>query len=109
MLKKGVTIVKFTRPASAMRVVLAAVEQGIQTKREIAEDVKLSHGKVDSALRNLAYIGAIVRSTDSMGRSIYTSPGRIRNIAPCLMGVRSIFDVATAIENSLQNVNTRKD
>jgi hypothetical protein len=108
MLKKGVTLVKFTRPASAMRVCLMAVENDQRSKNEIVEYTKLSRGKVDSALRNLAYIGAIVRMEDAQGRSVYQLPGRLGRVAPCLMGVRSIFDVSTAVDTKAL-VNTRKD
>ena len=108
MLKKGVTLVKFTRPASAMRLCLMAVENDQRNKTDIIEYTKLSRGKVDSALRNLAYIGAIIRREDSQGRSVYQLPGRLGPVAPCLMGVRSIFDVSTAVDTR-NLVNTRKD
>ena len=108
MLKKGVTLVKFTRPASAMRVCLQAVENDCRSKTEIMKYTKLERGKVDSALRNLAYIGAITRREDQQGRSVYQLPGRLGPVAPCLMGVRSIFDVSTAVDTRIV-VNTRKD
>lgn len=109
MLKKGVTIVKFTRPASAMRVVLMAVENGKTSRREIQSETKLDKGKVESALKNLAYIGAIIREVDRNGRSVYGLPGRIGKVAPCLMGVRSIFDVVTTVENQMSSTPGRTD
>ncbi len=108
MLKKGVTLVKFTRPASAMRLCLMAVENNQRNKTEIMKYTKLDRGKVDSALRNLAYIGAIIRREDAQGRSVYQLPGRMGAVAPCLLGVRSIFDVSTAVDTQTL-VNTRKD
>jgi hypothetical protein len=93
MLKKGQTTVKFTRPASAMRVVLSAVEAGNHAKHEIATYTKLDAGKVKSALLNLCFIGAVVRTSDELGRSVYHTPGQYRGTAQCLKGVRSIFDV----------------
>ena len=107
MLKKGVTIVKFTRPASAMRAVLMAVENGSVNRHEIQEYTKLDKGKVESALKNLAYIGAIIREVDRNGRSVYGLPGRIGKVAPCLMGVRSIFDVATTVDDSMGQHSNR--
>lgn len=102
MLKKGVTLVKFTRPASAMRLCLQAVENDQRYKDDVMKYTKLNRGKVDSALRNLAYIGAIIRTTDKQGRSVYQLPGRIGAIAPCLLGIRSIFDVSTDFEKQCQ-------
>ena len=92
MLKKGQPV-KFSRPMSTMRVVLMAVEQGYQYRHDILKETKLKQGQVNSALWNLTYIGAVVRETDKEGRSIYILPGTLRKVAPCLMGVRSIFDV----------------
>lgn len=109
MLKKGVTHVKFTRPASAMRVVLMAVENGATHKRQIQTETKLDKGKVESAIRNLCYIGAIVRSEDDMGRSVYGLPGRVGKVAACWMGVRSVFDVATNVNNQMSSIPGRTD
>lgn len=109
MLKKGVTIVKFTRPASAMRVVLMAVENGAASRQDIQRATKLSVGKVESAIKNLAYIGAIIRTVDRNGRSEYGLPGRQGPVAPCWMGVRSVFDVATSVEDCLQSTPGRTD
>mgnify|MGYP003608635447 CR=1 FL=1 len=109
MLKKGVTHVKFTRPASAMRVVLMAVENGKTSRREIQTETKLDKGKIESALKNLAYIGAIIRTVDKNGRSVYGLPGRFGSVAPCWMGVRSVFDVATSVEDCLQSTPGRTD
>jgi hypothetical protein len=78
---------------STMRVVLMAVEQGSQYRHEIVVETKLKVGQVSSALYNLTFIGAIVRQTDAEGRSVYLIPGRHYGVAPCLLGVRSIFDV----------------
>ena len=92
MLKKGQPV-KFSRPMSTMRVVLMAVEQGHQYRHDILKETKLKQGQVNSALWNLTYIGAVMRETDKEGRSIYILPGMLRRVAPCLMGVRSIFDI----------------
>ena len=78
---------------STMRTVLLAVEQGHQYKYEITKETKLKQGQVNSALWNLTFIGAVMRDTDKEGRSVYLLPGKIYRIAPCLMGVRSIFDI----------------
>lgn len=92
MLKKGQPV-KFSRPMSTMRVVLMAVEQGHQYRHDILKETKLKQGQVNSALWNLTYIGAVMREADTEGRSIYVLPGMLRKVAPCLMGVRSIFDI----------------
>ena len=92
MLKKDQPV-KFSRPMSTMRVVLLAVEQGHQYRHEITAETKLKQGQVNSALWNLTFIGAVVRDVDREGRSVYLLPGKIYRVAPCLMGVRSIFNV----------------
>jgi len=92
MLKKGQPV-KFSRPMSTMRVVLLAVEQGYQYRHEITSETKLNPGQVNSALWNLTFIGAVVRDVDKEGRSVYLLPGKIRKVAPCLLGVSSIFNV----------------
>jgi hypothetical protein len=93
MLKKG-QLIKFTKPVSTMRTVFEAVEQGSETRLEIAALTNLAHGQIRSALFNLTFIGAIKRYQDEQGRSRYTIPGRmVGPVAPCLKGVRSIFDV----------------
>lgn len=109
MLKKGVTAVKFIRHESAMRQVLSAVEIGHMTKREVQEACGLEMGKVDAALRNLAFIGAVMRTNDSQGRSVYSAPGRVVGVAKCLCGVRSIFDVATTVQNQMSSTPERTD
>lgn len=113
MLKKGVTLVKFTRPASAMRVVLMSIENGNATRRDIQDDVKLDKGKIESALKNLAFIGAIIRTVDKNGRSVYSLPGertgRIGKVAPCWMGARSVFDGATTGDNAIPSTPERTD
>lgn len=92
MLKKN-TPLKFTRPYSTMRSVLSAVEQGQGARVDIVASTGLHTGQVRSALYNLVYIGALIRETDDSGRSVYCLPGRVKGVAPCLRGVRSIFDV----------------
>ena len=78
---------------STMRTVLALVEQGAQYRQDILDQSGLKLGQVTSALWNLTYIGAIKLGKDANGRTIYMSPGRHYGVAPCLRGVRSIFDV----------------
>lgn len=92
MLKKNQPV-KFSRPMSTMRTVLLAVEHGFQCRHDILTETKLKAGQVQSALYNLVYIGVIVRELDVQGRSIYLIPGTNYGVAPCLRGVRSIFDV----------------
>ena len=92
MLKKNQPV-KFSRPISTMRTVLMAVEQGVQHRSDIMAETRLRPGQVQSALYNLTYIGAIRRINDAHGRSVYLLPDRIGAVAPCLLGVRSIFDV----------------
>lgn len=108
MLKKNITHVKFTRPASAMRQVLSAIEMGATNRKEAQDETELQRAQVESALKNLVYIGAVVRSQDGFGRSVYSVPGRQGPVAPCWAGVRSVFDVATSVQNQIV-VNTRKD
>lgn len=77
-----------------MRRVLGAVEMGNERHADIVAATGLRMGQVVSALYNLAFIGAVIRSVDKQGRSIYVTPGRIGPVARNLRGVRSIFDVA---------------
>ena len=92
MLKKNQPV-KFSRPMSTMRTVLLAVEHGHQYRHDILTETKLQAGQVQAALYNLTFIGVIVREIDAQGRSIYLIPGTNYGVAPCLCGVRSIFDV----------------
>lgn len=92
MLKKGQPV-QFSKPMSTMKLVLEAIEQGFQYKHEIKKETGLHPGQVDSAIWNLRFIGMIERRHDRERRYIYTVAGRISGpIAPCLLGVRSIFD-----------------
>jgi len=92
MLKKNQPV-KFSRPMSTMRTVLLAVEHGFQYRQDILMETKLKPGQVQAALYNLTYIGVVVRNVDDNGRSVYLIPGTNYCVAPCLRGVRSIFDV----------------
>jgi len=92
MLKKNQPV-KFSRPMSTMRTVLLAVEHGFQYRHDILVETKLKPGQVQAALYNLTYIGVVVRQVDANGRSIYLLHGTNYGVAPCLRGVRSIFDV----------------
>ncbi len=92
MLKKGKPV-KFSKPVSTMRTVLALIEQGHQYRAEIVMVSGLQLGQVTSALYNLRFIGVIDLARDEQGRTVYRSPGRHYGVAPCLRGVRSIFDV----------------
>ncbi len=78
---------------STMRTVLALIEQGSEYRHAIVEASGLRVGQVTSAIYNLRFIGAIQLGTDEQGRTVYRSPGRMYGVAPCLRGVRSIFDV----------------
>lgn len=79
---------------STMRTVLALIEQGHELRTEIVLTSGLRPGQVNSAIHNLVFIGAVHRCADAQGRTVYRSPGRVYGVAPCLRGVRSIFDVA---------------
>jgi hypothetical protein len=93
MLKKNQPV-KFCKPVSTMKSVYEAIEQGIETRTDIVESTGLVLGKVRAALFNLTFIGVIQRYEDKEGRSRYTIPGRmVGDVAHCLKGVRSIFDV----------------
>lgn len=92
MLKKGQT--KLERPHSNMRLVFLSIEQGNHRRLEVMRDTGLSEGKVRSAMWNLAYIGCIVRGTDGEGRTVYVVPTQPREVAQCLKGVNSIFNVS---------------
>lgn len=108
MLKKGCAAVKFERPESAMRRVLMAIDCGDSYPREVQARTQLKPGQVYSALKNLVYIGAVVRARDSFGKSVYNIPGRMPFVSSTIWaGKRSVFDVSTAVDN--QMVNTRKD
>lgn len=92
MLKKGQPI-KFKRPESSMARVLRSIENGHITLFAIRKETGLTKGQVAAAVANLAYIGAIcTRMKDEQGRAVYILPGTIQGFAPCLKGVRSIFD-----------------
>lgn len=79
---------------STMRIVLSAVEEGHKFRREVIKATGLKDGQVRSALHNLVFIGLLERHVDAEGRSIYLPPGTwVGQTAPCLCGVRSIFDV----------------
>lgn len=92
MLKKNQPV-KFTKPVSTMRTVLAAVEHGFMYRHDILTQTSLKDGQVQAALWNLTFIGVIQRGTDANGRSIYLVPGRQYGVAKCLCGVNSIFNV----------------
>jgi hypothetical protein len=92
MLRKNQPI-KFKKPYSTMRTVLALIEQGHEYRHDIVDLSGLRVGQVSGAIYNLVYIGAVQRGTDEQGRTVYRSPGRHYGVAPCLRGVRSIFDV----------------
>lgn len=93
MLRKNQPV-KFSRPISTMRTVFEAVEQGVDSRAAIVEETGLLLSKVRAALFNLTFIGVIHRYEDDQGRSRYTIPGRmVGEVAGCLKGVRSIFDV----------------
>ena len=85
--------VKFSRPVSSMRTVLQAVEGGLHYRYEIVRSTALAQNKVRAALYNLCFIGALRHTQDAQGRSMYVLPGQLGPTAPCLLGVRSIFDV----------------
>jgi len=76
-----------------MRTVFEAVDRGLSHRQVIVDETKLQIGQVRSALFNLVYIGAVLATKDAQGRSMYGIPGRLTGVAPCLLGVRSIFDV----------------
>ena len=71
MLKKGVTIVKFTRPESIMGIVLAAIRDGSHTWFTIKRATGIDRKKVESALKNLTYTGVIVRKSRKNKCSAY--------------------------------------
>ena len=78
---------------STMRTVLGLIEQGCECRLAIVEASGLRPGQVSSAIHNLVFIGAVHKAADAQGRTVYRSPGRHYGVAPCLRGVRSIFDV----------------
>jgi len=92
MLKKG-QLVAFTRPMSSMRRVLDAIEVGNSRPQDIREYTGMRQGQVASALYNLTFVGAIVLVKDECGRSCYLLPGGRGEVAKCLKGVSSIFNV----------------
>ena len=92
MLKKGQPV-KFTRPVSTMRTVLASVENGYQYRHDIVDETGLKLGQVSAALYNLTFIGCITRMMDDNGRSVYMSPGRLYGSSDCFKGVNSVFSV----------------
>lgn len=94
MLKKGQPV-KFTRPASTMRQVLGAIEQGVRYRVDIIEFTELQPGQVRSAINNLMLIGAIYSIRDRSGRATYEVAGRWEGVAHSLKGVSFIFNLCT--------------
>lgn len=85
-------IVKFTRPMSYMRRVLMAIEQGNHRQEVIIEVTGLQFGNVRSAIDNLLYIKAILRSEDRQGRKIYYVPGQqVGPVSDCWHNAPSAF------------------
>ncbi len=91
-LRKGKPL-QLNKP-STMRLVMSAVEDGNKYRREVIKATGLQDGQVRSALHNLVFVGLLNRHVDSSGRSVYIPPGQWHGeTAPCLIGIRSIFDV----------------
>lgn len=90
MLRKD-TPVSYTRPMSTMRQVLHSVEVGNGSRQSIARDTGLGVGQVQAALYNLTFVGALRRTADDNGCSVYHVPGLHFGVAACLKGISSIF------------------
>ena len=83
---------RFTRPMSNMRVVLMSIEQSNHSLQSIITDTKLHQGKVKSAILNLLYIKAILKSEDRQGRQIFFVQGQqVGPVGDCWMRAASVF------------------
>lgn len=92
MIKKG-QMVKFTRPVSSMKTVLEAIEQGVCYRHTLVEETTLNENQVRAAIYNLSFIGAIKRTLDYNGRTMYVTAGTwTEPVSNCLLGVSSIFN-----------------
>ena len=85
--------VKFSKPVSSMKTVYECVNDGARTRAEIIKASGLVTAKARAAIWNLVFVGIILKTEDSEGRTIYVMPGTIQGVASCLKSVRSIFDV----------------
>lgn len=107
MLKKG-QLVKFSRPVSTMKTVLEAIEQGHCFRHTLIVETKLNENQVRAAIWNLAFIGAIKRGTDDQGRTVYVTAGAwVEPVAPCLLGVNSIFNIGANPFTKDHNINKK--
>jgi hypothetical protein len=95
MYKKDQKTVKYTLPMSNMRVVLMSIERGNNLRRDIEAETKLGKRKVNSALLNLKFIGAIKVERRLAGRTLFYIEGQItEGVAHNLKGINSIFNLA---------------
>jgi hypothetical protein len=92
MYRKDQKTVKYTLPMSNMRIVLMSIERRNHLRRDIEQDTKLGKSKVNSALLNLKYLGAIKIRRERFGRTIFYIEGQLEEVADCLKGINSIFN-----------------
>lgn len=86
-----------------MKRVLEAIEQDNLYRIDIEKATGLQTGQVRSAIFNLTFIGAIQRAKDNNGKTVYFVSGKFTGgVAPCLRGIRSIFEVALPQSNIRQ-------
>ena len=101
MYKKDQKTVKYTIPASNVRVVLMSIEQRHHSRQAIKQDTKLKDSKIYNALRNLGRLGAILKGTDREGRRIYFIEGQIVDTGKTWERVNSVFGLtATTSDNT---------
>lgn len=101
MYRKDQKTVKYTLPASNMRVVLMSIERRNHTRLSIRRDTKLKEKAIFYALKNLFRLGAIMKSLDREGRKVYYVDGQIIDGGNTWARVNSVFGLtATGSDNT---------
>ena len=101
MYRKDQKTVKYTLPASNMRVVLMSIEQRNHTRLSIRRDTKLKENAIFNALKNLLRLGAIMKSHDREGRRVFYVDGQIIDGGSTWARVNSVFNItATTSDNA---------
>jgi len=90
MLRKNKPV-PFVHPMGTMKRCLDCVNDGVLYTHEIIAVTKLREGQVRAALYNLVFIGAIKRTKDKEGNSMYRIPGYVEVTADCWSMASSVF------------------
>jgi len=97
-LQKGKPV-KFARPIGSMKTVYECVEEyGPISRVNIIKQTGLVVNKGRAAIWNLVYVGAIEKTEDANGLTVYCLP-QLR-VSSTLKSVRSIFDTTNPLPTS---------